>query len=168
MHALLRPFAAMQQFAARIAGHFNWLPPLLARLTVGLVFFQSGWGKLHNLQQVTDYFTELGLPAPATQAMMASGTEFVCGALLLAGLATRYAAVPLIVVMLVALRTALWDQIDSLGSLFGLAEFLYIALLVVIATYGAGPLSLDYVLERARTPVEEKKPQMAQMTRIRI
>src|SRR5690349_164638 len=105
MHAALNAFAAAQRFAARIAGAFTWLFPLLARVTVGWIFFQSGWGKLHNLEMVTDYFTELGIPAPALQATFASGTEFVCGALLLAGLATRYAAIPLIVVMLVALRT---------------------------------------------------------------
>ena len=151
MDFTLRAFLAAQNFAARVAGHFNWLPPLLARLTVGLIFFQSGWGKLHNLQMVTDYFTELGIPAPALQATFASATEFVCGTLLLAGLATRYAAVPLIIVMLVALRTALWDQIDSLGSLFGIAEYLYIALLVGIATYGGGPVSIDHLLERRGT-----------------
>jgi putative oxidoreductase len=161
MHYALDAFYAAQRFAARIAAAFHWLPPLLARFVVGWIFFQSGWGKLHNLGQVTDYFTELGLPAPAAQATFASGTEFVCGALLLAGLATRYAAVPLIIIMLVALRTALWDQIDSLGALFGIAEFLYIALLVAIATYGAGPLSLDHVLERLRG--REKKPAAAAM-----
>jgi len=46
-------------------GALRWLSPVIARLTVGLVFFQSGWGKLHSLDQVTSYFTELGLPAPA-------------------------------------------------------------------------------------------------------
>lgn len=148
MDFVLRAFRDAQTFAARIAAGFTWLPPLLARLTVGLIFLQSGWGKLHDLDQVADYFTQLGLPAPGIQATFASVNEFVCGALLLAGLATRYAAVPLIVIMLVALRTALWDQIDSLGSLFGIAEYLYIALLVGIATYGAGPISLDRLLER--------------------
>ena len=151
METALNAFLAAQRFAARIAGAFTWLPPLLARLTVGWIFFQSGWGKLHNLGQVTDYFASLGLPAPAAQATFASANEFVCGALLLAGLATRYAAVPLIVIMLVALRTALWDQIDSLGSLFGIAEYLYIALLVGIATYGPGPVSIDGLLERRAT-----------------
>lgn len=148
MQTALNAFALAQAFAARVAGAFTWLFPLLARITVGWIFFQSGWGKLHNLEMVTDYFTELGIPAPAIQATFASGTEFVCGALLLAGLATRYAAIPLIVVMLVALRTALWEQIDSAGALFGIAEYLYIALLVGIATYGGGPLSLDALLAR--------------------
>jgi len=155
MAHVLRPYLALQRFAALVAGGFGWLPPALARLTVGWIFFQSGWGKLADLATVSAYFAELGLPAPAFQAAMASTTELVCGGLLLAGLLTRYAAVPLIVVMLVALRTALWQQIDSLGALFGLAEYLYVALLVAIATYGAGPLSLDALLERGAAAAGE-------------
>ena len=139
--------------AARLGNTLSWLPPALARVTVGWVFLQSGWGKLNDLEKVTEFFIELGLPVPAFQALLVSGTELVCGALLLAGLATRFAAVPLMITMSVALRTALWDQIDSLGSLFGLSEFLYIALLLWLATSGAGPLSLDWLIERARQRV---------------
>ena len=139
------------RLAERIGGALRWLSPTIARLTVGLVFFQSGWGKLHSLDQVTKYFTELGLPAPAFQARLASTSEFVCGGLLLLGLATRFAAVPLIITMAVAIRTALWDQVDGVGSLVGLTEFAYVALLVWLATDGAGPLSLDYLLSRLGT-----------------
>jgi putative oxidoreductase len=131
----------------RIGTALSWLPPTVARLAVGWVFFQSGWGKLHDLPKVTDYFTQLGLPAPAFQAALTSTTEFVCGSLLLLGLGTRLAAAPLIITMVVAIRTALWDQVDSLGALFGLAEFLYIALLLGLATNGGGPLSVDWLLE---------------------
>lgn len=144
-----RAITAVTGLAERIGHAFAWLSPALARLTVGLVFFQSGCGKLHSLDKVTNFFTELGLPAPYFQARLASGTEFVCGALLLVGLATRFAALPLIIVMCVAIRTALWDQVNDLGSLVGLSEFAYIALLVWLATDGAGPLSLDHLLSRS-------------------
>jgi len=148
MQRIIDLLTLAERLAERIGGALAWLPATVARLTVGLIFFQSGWGKLHNLAKVTDYFTELGLPAPAFQATLASTTEFVCGSLLLVGLATRFAAVPLMITMTVALRTALWSQIDSLGSLFGLAEYLYIALLLFLATNGAGPISLDWVIGR--------------------
>jgi len=137
-----------QGMAERVAGALRWLPPVIARLTVGMVFLQSGWGKLHSLEKVTDYFMELGIPAAAFQARLASTSEFVCGGLLLLGLATRFAAVPLIITMAVAIRTALWDQVDGLGSLVGLTEFAYVALLVWLATDGAGPLSLDALVRR--------------------
>jgi putative oxidoreductase len=148
MNQILKPVDSAMRFAERVGSAFWWLSPAVARLTVGLVFFQSGWGKLHNLEGVTQYFTDLGLPAPAFQATLASTTEFVCGGLLLLGLATRFAALPLVITMCVAIRTALWDQVDGLGSLVGLSEFAYIALLVWLATAGPGPLSLDWIIER--------------------
>src|SRR5206468_11329688 len=64
------------------------------------------------------------------------------------GVATLFAAVPLYVTMCVAIRTARWEQVDGLGSLVGLTEFAYIALLVWLGTNGAGPLSLDRLVAR--------------------
>jgi putative oxidoreductase len=148
MNRLLALGTAAAGLAERISHAFRWLSPTLARLTIGLVFFQSGWAKLHDLEKVTDYFTTLGLPAPAFQARLASTAEFACGGLLLLGLATRFATIPLIITMCVAIRTALWDQVDGLSSLVGLTEFAYIALLVWLATDGPGPLSLDHLLGR--------------------
>jgi putative oxidoreductase len=146
----LTAYAGLNRFAERIGDKLHWLGPSLARLTVGLVFAQSGWGKLNNLGQVSEYFTELGLPMPAFQALLASSTELVGGLLLLAGLATRFAALPLVFVMMVAIRTALWDQVDGFSSLTGMIEFLYIVILAWIALAGAGPLSLDALLLRER------------------
>jgi putative oxidoreductase len=154
MNTLSRTFNLLddaQDLAARIGRALSWAPPALARLTVGLIFFQSGWGKLHNLSQVTDYFAELGLPAPAFQATLASTTELVCGGLLLVGFLTRFAAVPLIITMIVAICTALWDQVDGLSSLFGLSEFLYVVLLAWLATHGPGPISVDWLYRTSRS-----------------
>jgi putative oxidoreductase len=148
MKRIVALLTGLTGLAERIGTALQWLSPALARLTVGLVFLQSGWGKLHDLEKVTNYFTELGLAAPAFQARLASTTEFVCGGLLLVGFATRFAAVPLIVTMCVAIRTALWAQVDGIGSLVGLTEFAYIALLVWLGTNGAGPLSLDHLIAR--------------------
>jgi putative oxidoreductase len=139
---------AVAGLAERVGTALRWLSPTIARLTVGLVFFQSGWGKLHDLEKVTGYFTELGIPNPAFQARFASTAEFVCGGLLLLGLATRFAVVPLIVTMCVAIRTAQWENVDGIGSLLGLLEFSYIALLVWLGTDGPGPLSLDRLIAR--------------------
>ena len=71
-----RAITAVTGLAERIGRAFAWLSPALARLTVGVVFFQSGWGKLHSLDKVTDFFTELGIPAPYFQARLASSAEF--------------------------------------------------------------------------------------------
>ena len=126
-----------------------WLAPLLARVTVGWVFATTGWAKLHNLQKVVDYFTDLGIPYPQIQAPLASANEFVCGVLLLVGLATRVASIPLIVVMLVAIRSAQWENVDSAAALFGLVEWSCIAIFAWLAIAGPGPVSLDALIARA-------------------
>jgi putative oxidoreductase len=131
-----------------VTSRLRWLPPALARLTLGWVFLLSGWGKLHHLDDVIEFFGSLGIPAPQIQAPFAAGVEFVCGALLLAGLFTRLAAVPLVVVMIVAIATARREELTSLGVLFGFIEYLYIVLLLYIAVEGPGPLSLDALLRR--------------------
>lgn len=150
MNQLVRMLDMAAGLAERVGRALHWLSPTLARLTVGLVFFDSGWAKLHDLPKVTNYFADLGIPAPAFQAQLASSAEFLCGGLLLLGLATRFAAVPLIIVMCVAIRTALWSQVEGLSTLVGLTEFAYIALLVWLATDGPGPLSLDHLITSAR------------------
>src|SRR5262245_25480205 len=126
---------SLRRLVLRVSAALRWLPPTLTRLVVGWVFLQSGWGKLHSLEKVVGFFTSLGLPAPEFQARLVACTEFVCGLLLLVGLATRVASIPLIITMIVALATALRADIHSLGDLFGVSEFLYIALLVWLGVY---------------------------------
>jgi putative oxidoreductase len=131
-----------------VARRLYWLAPLVARLTVGWVFVTTGWGKLHNLQKIIDYFSELGIPYPQYQAPFAAANEFLCGLLVLIGLATRVASIPLIVVMLVAIRTAQWENVDSFAALFGLIEWVYIAIFAWLAIAGPGVVSLDALIGR--------------------
>jgi putative oxidoreductase len=121
---------------------------LLARVVVGLVFARAGYGKLGNLEGVISYFASLGIPFPELQAPFVATTELVCGLLLLSGLVTRLAAVPLICTMGVALATALRSEIDGLGSLFGLSEFLYVVILFGLVVHGGGAVSLDALVAR--------------------
>src|SRR3569832_221015 len=77
---------------AAIRDRLGFLGPTLARLTLASVFIGTGWGKLNNLGSTIEYFTSLHIPAPAFNARLAAGTEFVGGVLLLLGLFTRLAA----------------------------------------------------------------------------
>lgn len=131
-----------------ISQRLVWLPPLAARATVGLVFVSTGWGKLQNLDRVIEFFRSLGIPAAEYQAPFVAATEFSCRLLLVEGLGTRFAAVPLIVTMLVAIRTALWPDLEGAIDLFGHEEFLFIILLGWLAVAGAGAISLDAVVAR--------------------
>lgn len=140
--------AKLRRLIHSVAGRLAWLPPALARLTLGWIFLQSGWGKLHDLPKVVAFFTDLGIPAPQIQAPFAAFMEFTCGALLLAGLATRPATLPLIGIMMVAILTARRGEIHELSDLFGMSEYLYIALLLWLGASGAGPVSLDRVFAK--------------------
>jgi putative oxidoreductase len=135
--------AKLRRLIHAVADRLKWLPPTVARLTLGWIFLQSGWGKLHNLPKVIEYFTSLGIPAPQIQAPFAAFMEFACGALLLAGLLTRLASLPLIAIMIVAVVTAKKGDIHELSDLFAMQEYLNIALLLWLGAYGAGPISLD-------------------------
>jgi len=126
-----------------IAERLSFLGPTLARLTLGVVFIGTGWGKLHGLDKVTDFFTELGIPAPGFNSVLASSAEFICGALLLVGLLSRLAAIPLIVVMTVAILTAKLENLHGVSDLLGFEEWTYIVLALWIVVAGPGPLSLD-------------------------
>jgi putative oxidoreductase len=161
MQAIVRLATALNALATRIAGALTWLPPTLARIVVGVVFVQSGWGKLNDINKVIDFFTSLNLPSPVFQAYLASTSELVCGALLLVGLATRCAVVPLIITMIVAIRTALWDQVDGIASLFTMIEFLYIVFFVYLGVNGAGPISVDALLGRLSAPEPSRNLQRA-------
>jgi putative oxidoreductase len=124
---------------------------LVARLTVGVLFVSTGWGKVHNLANVTEYFVELHIPAPAFNAVLASWTELLGGTLLVLGLASRLAALPLMVTMTVAILTALSDKIHSVPDLFGQVEWTYLVLLFVVVVFGPGKASVD-ALVRSRLP----------------
>src|SRR5436853_317935 len=115
-------FSAIKEKAKGIVSELSWLPPLLARVTLGFVFIESGWGKLHHLDKVVAFFTELGIPAPHIQAPFVATVELVCGSAVLLGLFTRLASVPLIATMVVAIGTAKWSQLKGLSDLFGAIE----------------------------------------------
>ena len=68
--------------------------PFLAIVRVywGWQIAQNGWGKLHNLAHVTEFFAGLGLPAPGPTAAFVATFEFAGGILLAIGLLSRIAA----------------------------------------------------------------------------
>ena len=152
---MIRTALAARSFVLRAASALSWLPLAAARLALGVVFVQSGWGKLHDLPRVVDYFASLDIPAPQLQAPFVAGVELAGGALLLAGLFTRVAAVPLAATMVVALLTAKRADIASAPDLFATVELLYLVLLGTLAAFGPGVLSLDALLARRFAPSAE-------------
>ncbi len=140
--------AKYRTIALRLVERIRWLAPLVGRLSVGLLFVSTGWGKVHDLAKVTAFFVKLGIPAPGLNAVVVGYSELICGTLLVIGLFTRLATVPLIVSMIVAILTAKLGDIHGLFDLVGADEFTYLCVLVILAIIGPGALSLDHLLVR--------------------
>ncbi len=131
----------------------NPLANLLVRLMISSVFLSEGIQKfLFSDALGVGRFIKIGIPSPAFTAPFVGVVEIVCGLLLLFGLFTQLAAIPLIIDMLVAISTTklpflvehgFWaaahearvDWCMLLGSLF---------LLIV----GAGEWSMDAAVRR--------------------
>src|SRR5690242_18417316 len=134
---------------AQIASYFSWAGPLIMRLIVGYTFMLTGWGKLNNLAQVTENFIGWGIPFPNILTPFVSGVEFFGGIMLILGLFTRIPAAMLAFTMIVAIKSAKWDQVDGLEALLGFEEATYFAGFMWLAIAGPGAASLDRLLLNA-------------------
>ena len=123
-----------------VSRSLRWLPPSVARLTVGWVFLQSGWGKLQNLPKVVGVLHRARHPAPAVP-----GAARRDGGVRLRRAPARRAVHP--GGDAAADRdddrrdpaTAKKADIQELSDLFGMGEYLYIALLPVARRLRGGP-----------------------------
>lgn len=121
---------------------------ILVRFIVGGVFLSEGVQKFLFPEALgVGRFTKIGLPAPHLLAPFVGFVEIGCGLLILLGLFTRLAAVPLIVDMLVAiattkvpifLKSGFWSMAHEARTDYAMLLGLIFFLMV-----GAGPLSLD-------------------------
>lgn len=132
----------------RVASHFEWAGSLIARMVVGYTFMITGWGKLTNLPQITEYFASLAIPFPRFMTPFVSAWECFGGLFLILGLLTRISGGALAVTMIVAIASAQWSDVHSLYDLVGLEEATYFAVFTWFAIGGAGKASLDYLLEK--------------------
>ena len=127
----------------------EWLPILLVRLSVGLLFFESGRGKLFvKLEELGEFFVKLGIPFPHFNAVFVSSVEFVGGICLILGLATRIFSAQLTVVMLVAILTSEIKKVSTLGDFLYLPEVSLLIIFVWLVFSGPGKISIDHLLSR--------------------
>lgn len=128
---------------------------LLIRLAVGAVFLSEGMQKFMFPAEVgAGRFAKIGLPSPEVLAPFVASFEIVSGTMILFGLLTRVAAVPLLTIMSVAIYTTkipilvksgFWKMAHEARTDF--AMFLGSLFLLIV---GAGMLSLDARLSRKR------------------
>jgi uncharacterized membrane protein YphA (DoxX/SURF4 family) len=153
---------------AFLAGHRPGEAPratLALRGVVGAVFLVSGATKVLYENQGALRFAKIGLPAAATLSSFVSTVEIVGGALLVLGLFTRLAAIPLVIDMIVAIATTKLPLLFGPGPepvaalpKIGFWAFAYQARLDVtmlvacayLVAVGAGAWSLDAMRSRRR------------------
>ena len=110
MHSL---FSLYQQAIIR-SQTFSGIAPLLLRLYLAPVLAQAGWNKYQHFDNTVAWFGNadwgLGLPLPAVLAALAIAAELGGALLLLLGLFTRLATIPLMITMLVAIFAVHWPN----------------------------------------------------------
>lgn len=126
-------------------------PFLLAvRLYWGWQFMQTGWGKLTDIGKVVNFFTTLGILAPALNAYLISTLEFGGGLCLILGLSSRLIALPLAIDMLVAYiaadREALFSIISNPDKFTSAAPYTFLIASLLVLIFGPGKASLDALL----------------------
>jgi len=124
------------------------VPTLIPRLIVGLVFLSEGLQKFITPDATgAGRFAKIGFEHPEFWASFTGAFEIICGAFILAGFLTRFASIPLLIVMLVAFFTTKYPILIEKGVLPMAHEyridFAMTLLLLFLLYYGGGNFSLD-------------------------
>jgi putative oxidoreductase len=142
--------AKVQQWHDQFFGLVSYLQTpflLLVRLYWGWQLAQSGWGKLHHLSNVGEYFATLGLPMPAQMAVFIACVEFFGGIFLALGLFSRMTGLVLTVNLVMAYvigdREALLSFFSEPDKFTAAAPFAFLIVSLIVLIFGAGRISAD-------------------------
>lgn len=126
--------------------YFESLSLLLARVALAYGFYNPSLLKWSNFESTSAWFGSLGIPFATLASFFVASVEILAVVLLLLGLFTRVVAVPLMVIMLVAIL------IVHIGHGFSVANngfeipLYYFLFLALFASFGAGKFSLDHLM----------------------
>ena len=144
---------------------------ILVRIIVGGVFFTEGIQKFLFTEALGEgRFEKIGIPIPYFTASFVGVVEIVFGALLLLGLLTRLATIPLLIDISTAIATTkipllfgTGPEPNGQGAQFGIwgmlhsgrVDFSMLLGLIFLLIVGAGRWSLDAFLARKRARVQK-------------
>ena len=138
---------------------------LFVRLYWGYQLIQSGWGKLHHLDKVAEFFTSLNLPMPAQTAVAISCLEFFGGIFLAIGLLSRLTSLALTINLIVAYITADREALFSIFSdpdkFYAAAPYTFLVASVIVLLFGPGKFAVDTLLNRWFPSLPGKNPPLA-------
>jgi uncharacterized membrane protein YphA (DoxX/SURF4 family) len=123
---------------------------LFIRMAAGLIFFSQGILKFTDPRMGVQRFEKIGFAHPGFTAHFVGTFEIACGILILIGLLTRVAAVPLLIVILTAIATTKIPELYRPGQGFWFAvsdartDFVMTMCLLFLLGVGAGGWSVDY------------------------
>ena len=130
---------------------------ILIRLAVGLIFLTQGVLKYIDLHMGVLRFAKIGFPYPDFTAHFVGTFEIACGLLVLIGLFTRVACIPLLIVILTAIATTKIPELfrPNQGFWFMVSDartdFTMTMSLLFLIGVGAGAWSLDALIWRQRS-----------------
>ena len=131
---------------AKLLKHLQSIALLLARLAVAYGFYEPAMMKWADISAVAQWFGSMGIPFPTLNAYMAATTEITGVVLLTLGLFTRLISIPMIVIMIVAIVTVHLPHGFSAGDNGFEIPMYYMLFLLIFVSFGAGKLSLDYLV----------------------
>ena len=132
---------------------------ILIRLLVGWVFVSEGIQKFLFPDALgVGRFTKIGIPAPQFFAPFVGVVEIVCGTMLILGLLTRLASVPLLIDISVAIVTTKVPMLSKAGFWATMHEartdFCMLLGLLFLLIAGSGPFSIDQWLSQRKSSLE--------------
>ena len=159
------------KFVTPITENIQSVALLLVRFILAYTFFAPAMMKWSDMTSTIQWFDYIGIPFPELNAYMAASTEMAGVVLLTLGLFSRLISIPLLVTMFVAIitvhgangyniisETMQWENAYINGELVeGSVVFLqngyenvlnYIAMLLVILSFGPGKISLDAIIKK--------------------
>jgi len=134
--------------------HVNWVPVslrsiVLPRLAVGLIFATQGFLKYVDPNMGVHRFARIGFPAPLFTAHFVGAFEIACGVLVLVGLWTRLASIPLLIVICTAIATTKIPELFRANQGFwymvgdARTDFAMLCCLLFLLICGPGTWSID-------------------------
>jgi putative oxidoreductase len=124
------------------------IPLLLMRLILAYGFYEPAMMKIKDINAIVEWFRSSEIPAPVLNAYLATYTELFGFIFLTLGFATRIISIPLIITMIVAIKTVHWENGFPASDNGYEIPLYYMIMLIALLFMGPGRISIDYLIGR--------------------
>jgi putative oxidoreductase len=115
---------------------------LLLRLGVGLLMLKHGYDKISNFSTLQEKFMNVMHMGSTVSLILVIFAEFFCAILLILGLFTRFACIPLIIEICIALFMVHHGNFTGKGEV----DALYLTGFITLLFAGPGRISIDRII----------------------